>query len=116
MTPRGDAGARARYAAKMRDDDTPIDALKEAVERLHSCTAKFVEAVDVREEHEGKILWWGTVKVFDLTGHPSARRAYAWSFPATAGKPKFVSVLGLPPIDSAVAAVRANLLAEAKPT
>jgi len=96
------------------EDDAPIEVLKHAVENLHQCSATFVEAVDVREEQEGKIVWWGTVKVFDLTGHPSARRAYAWSFPATAGKPKFVTVLGLPPVDSAVTAVRATILADAK--
>ncbi|SRR6266508_3341295 len=96
-------------------DDVSIDELKKAVEHMHGVPARFVEAVDVREGHGGKIVWEGTVKVFELTGHPSgATRAYAWSYATTGTKRRFVAVLGLPPVDSPVMAVRATILANEK--
>lgn len=95
------------------DDDVSIDELKKAVEHMHGVPARFVEAVEVREEHEGKLVWTGTVKTFALTGHPSgATRAYAWSYATTGTKRRFVAVLGVPPVDSAVMAVRASILAD----
>jgi len=46
------------YAPAM-EDDAPIEVLKHAVENLHQCSATFVEAVDVREEQEGKMSGGG---------------------------------------------------------
>jgi hypothetical protein len=95
-------------------DDVSVEELQRAVEHLHGCTATFVEAVEVREEHGGKVIWEGAVKIFDLVGHPKAKRAYAWSYATTGTKRRFVAVLGLPPVDSAVMAVRATILADEK--
>lgn len=96
------------------NDDAPIEALQDAIRHMHGCESTFVEAVEVREEHEGKVVWEGAVKVFDLIGHPKAKRAYAWSYPTTGTKRRFVTVLGLPPVDSAAMAVRATIIADAK--
>lgn len=55
----------------------------------------------------------GAVCVFDLVGHPTAKRAYAWSHEAgEGGKRRFVVVLHAGPVDSPVAAVRAPIVAE----
>jgi hypothetical protein len=94
------------------DDDVPNDALREAIRNMHGCDSTFVEAVDVREEHDRRVVWEGAVKVFDLIGHPKASRAYAWSYPTTGGKRRFVAVLRLPPVDSPAIAVRASILAD----
>jgi hypothetical protein len=60
------------------DDDVSIDELKEWVEYLHGVPATFIEAVEVDERLDGKVVWQGAVKVFALTGHPlGATRAYA---------------------------------------
>jgi hypothetical protein len=59
--------------------------LKEAVERMHGGTATLAQSVPVREAFEGKLVWEGVVHVFDLTGHPTATRAYAWSAPIGGG-------------------------------
>jgi hypothetical protein len=32
------------------------------------------------KQFEGKTAWQGTVEVFDLIGHPKAKRAYAWTY------------------------------------
>jgi hypothetical protein len=58
--------------------------LKHAVERTHGGSAEFVQSVPVRETFEGETVREGVVHVFDLTGHPTATRAYAWSSPSRA--------------------------------
>ena len=56
------------------------DRLRDAVERLHGCPVQLVRAVPVREAFEvAPGLGRGVVHVFDLGGHRSADRCYAWS-------------------------------------
>ena len=51
--------------------------------------------------------------VFDLTGHPTAKRAYAWSSPIEGSdKRRFFAVLHQEPVTSPVKAVRAAIVAE----
>lgn len=97
------------------EDDVPITALQDAIRHMHGCESRFIESVEVREEHQGNVVWEGAVKVFDLVGHARAARAYAWSYPTTGSRRRFVAVLGLPPVDSPVMAVRATILADAQP-
>ena len=69
--------------------------------------------VHIREEFDGKTVWEGEVYVFDLEGHPTATRAYAWSSPIEGRtKRRFFAVLHQPPVDSPQAAVRAAIVAE----
>ena len=86
--------------------------LQIAVQRLFNCQATFSETVPIREEVDGKILWEGEVKVFDLIGHPKARRCYAWTHPTN--KSRTVALLEIPPVTTALAAVKASLIAESK--
>ena len=53
--------------------------LKNAVERMHHCSARLIQSVPIREWFEHETVWEGAVHVFDLEGHPTASRAYAWS-------------------------------------
>ena len=97
----------------MIDDDVSIEELQKAVEHLHGVPARFLEAVEVDERFKGEVVWQGAVKVFELTGHPSgATRAYAWSFRTEGTRRRFKAVLGVPPVDGPVMAVRASILAE----
>jgi hypothetical protein len=95
-------------------NEAPILELKRAVEAQHGGTATLVQSVPVREEFEGKTVWDGVVHVFDLAGHPKAKTAYAWSYERPDGKRRFFAVLGVPPIDSPLDAVRAAIVAEAR--
>ena len=88
--------------------------LKLAVERTHGGTASFVQSVPIHEEYNGQTVWDGTVAVFDLTGHPKATRAYAWSYELPDGKRRFFAVLHIPPIIGPREAVRAAIVAEAR--
>jgi|SRR5580658_63518 hypothetical protein len=66
-------------------DDVSVAELQKAVEHMHGVPARFVGSVEVNERQEGKPVWSGAVKVFELTGHPSgAKCAYAWSYVTTA--------------------------------
>jgi hypothetical protein len=92
-----------------------IDQLRDAIERMHGGSATLAQSVPVRETFEGKPVWEGVVHVFDLTGHRTATRAYAWSSPIEgSSKRRFVAVLHQPPVDSPLAAVRAAIVAEHK--
>ncbi len=89
------------------------DQLQAAVEAMRHCNATLAQSVPVRERHGEATVWEGVVHVFDLTGHPKATRAYAWSSPIEGNdKRRFIAVLHLPPVTSPVEAVRAAILAE----
>lgn len=86
--------------------------LSNSVSALLDAGARLVSTVPVHEESGGEIVWDGEVHVFELDGHPDADRCYAWSHPTDDGKERIVTVLGVPPIDSPEAAVRAAIVQE----
>ena len=90
--------------------------LQVAVEQLHKCGAVHRLTVPVNEIFKDQTVWRGEVEVFDLKGHPKAKRAYAWSHregPNDQGE-RFVTVLEIPPVISPITAVRASIMADAK--
>lgn len=93
-------------------DPAGIPALTDAIRHLHGCDATHVETVHIHETHEGEVVWDGDVEVFDLVGHPTAPRAYAWSEATTGTKRRFFAALHVPPVDSAMMAVRASIMAD----
>jgi hypothetical protein len=89
--------------------------LQRSVETQHGATARLREVVPVSEKFRGRPAWQGVVHVFDLTGHPTASTAYAWSSPIEGStKRRFYAVLHVPPIESAADAVRAAIVADHK--
>ena len=68
------------------------------------------------EVFQGKTIWHGDVEVFDLTGHPKAKRAYGWSHPENADGTgeRFVAVLEIPPVDSAAVAVKISIVSQVR--
>lgn len=93
---------------------TDHTALIDAIRRLHGCESKHVISIPVIETFGGATVWDGTVEVFDLTNHPKACRCYAWSHRNDDGSDRYVAVLGISPVCSAVTAVRAAIVAESK--
>jgi hypothetical protein len=93
-----------------------LERLKLAVEHLHNCSAFHRRTVPVSEVFQGKTIWQGSVEVFDLVGHPKAKRAYGWSHPDGPDdkNERFVTVLELPPVDSAQSAVKVAIVADLK--
>ena len=89
------------------------EALCSAIEEMHGGKPSLSQSVPVKETFDGKTVWEGIVHVFDLAGHPNATRAYAWSSPIEGStKRRFYAVLEIPPIQSALDAVRASIVAE----
>src|SRR5207249_7959043 len=78
------------------------------------CFSKHVSTVPVHETFEGKTVWQGEVEVFDLIGHLTANRCYAWAYQDEDGNTQYTTVLELPPVQSAQDAVKAAIAAQVK--
>ena len=93
---------------------TYIEELRDVIRRLHGVHSDHVESVPVKEVFQGKTVWEGIVEVFDLVGHPTAHRAYAWAHQTDdPQKPvRHVTVLHLHPVKSAQDAVKAAIMQE----
>jgi hypothetical protein len=87
--------------------------LQTAVEEMHGGSAVLVQSVPIRETFSRQTVWEGIVHVFDLEGHPTANRAYAWSSPIEGSdKRRFFAVLHQGPATSPLDAIRAAIVAE----
>ena len=76
------------------------------ISTLHGCGSTHVESKPVHEVFRGKTVWQGHVEVFDLIGHPKAKRLYGWTY----GQPEeFITILELPPVTDAQSAVKVGV-------
>ena len=93
-----------------------LEELRDVIRRLHGAEATHVESIPVKEVFRGETVWEGIVEVFDLAGHATAHRVYAWAHETDdPDKPiRHVTVLHLHPIKSAKDAVRAAIMQEAR--
>jgi len=91
-----------------------IDELRDVIRRLHGVESTHVASVPVKETFQGRTVWEGIVEVFDLIGHPSASKLYAWSHATedSENPKRHVTVLHSHPITSPVLAVRAAIIQE----
>jgi hypothetical protein len=91
-----------------------IAEIQAAFLKLHGCDAFYVETVPVVEEFQGSTIWEGDVEVFDIRGHPKARRGYGWGHISGEHEQarRYFTVLELPPVDSPQAAVKAAIASE----
>ncbi len=90
-------------------NDLPIPAFQHAIRAMHGAGSRLVERMRVDEHFEGSPVWEGEVLVFELLGHPTASRCYAWEVDG-----EVTAVLHEPPVDSPAAAVRASIAADEK--
>lgn len=88
-----------------------IEQLQSVIPHLHACKSSWVDTVPVREVFRGKTVRQGDVEVFDLIGHPKAKRCYAWSYDEPE---KFITILELPPVKSAHDAVKVGVAYQVK--
>jgi hypothetical protein len=71
--------------------------------QLHDCSATWRKSVYVEAVSRGEVVWSGEVEVFDLTGHPKAKRCHGWRY----GEPEqFITILELSPVTDAYSAVK----------
>ncbi len=85
-----------------------IQLLQENIKKLHRCDSKHLKTESVTETVKGKKVWEGDVEVFELIDHPRAKWCYAWSHsPGPDGKNRrYVAILAIPPVNSALSAVQ----------
>ncbi len=95
------------------NDPAYLAFLTKAIKATHGCGSRHVESVAVKETFQGKTVWEGDVEVFDLIGHPKAKRCYAWAYDGEAGG-RAIAVLELPPVISPITAVRVGIIGERK--
>jgi hypothetical protein len=86
--------------------------LKLAAERASGKAVLHLETLPVIETFQGKRVWEGIVDVFTVKGNPK-ERVYAWVVEGD-DEPQYVAVLGKPPIDTPMAAVRAWIVSQSK--
>ena len=93
-----------------------LERLAMTIRHLHKCDCAFVESVPVHEVFRGQTVWQGRVEVFSLSGHPKAKKAYAWSHldGTNDDGERVVTVLEIPPVTSPLTAVRASIMADIK--
>ena len=90
-----------------------IENLRTAIETKHKCKAVHEQSTVVMEKFRNETLWVGVVESFALTGHPKAKRCYAWSF-HDGKETRYVNALEIPPVVSPQTAVRASIVARKK--
>jgi hypothetical protein len=86
-----------------------IENLRTAIETMHGCKATHERSSVVVERFKKQTVWEGVVESFALTGHPKAKRAYAWSYQDN-GETQYVNVLEIPPVVSPKTAVQAAIV------
>ena len=87
-----------------------IARLKLAIQEMHQCEATYRRTVSVHETFHNETLWKGNVEIFWLTGHPRAKRCFAWTRSTADGKEDGIEIiLEVPPVIGAATAVRMAL-------
>lgn len=87
-------------------NEIPLSGFEKAIQATHGAGSRLIARERVTETFQGDTVWTGEVLVFELVGHPSASRCYAWELDG-----EVTAVLGEPPVVSAQTAVRAAILA-----
>lgn len=57
-----------------------IQRLQEAILAVHGANATHTGSKAVTEIFCDETAWKGSVEIFDITGHPKAKRCYAWAY------------------------------------
>jgi hypothetical protein len=90
-----------------------IKKLCRAVETMHKCKAVHERSIVVLDLFKYDTVWAGVVESFALTGHPRAKRCYAWSYQDN-GKTQYHNVLEIPPVVSPQTAGKAAIASKSR--
>ena len=82
------------------------EALLTAIENRAKCQAVYQNTQPIKFSIDGKVLWKGKVEVFQLKGHPQAQQAFGWGFENAQKKMEYITVIGIAPLDTPMAAVK----------
>jgi len=90
-----------------------LERVRKGVNAMHECKATRRSSVTVNEKLQDQTVWKGWVEVFYLSGHPQAKRCYAWSY-RTGNVEHFTEILEIPPVSSPETAVWASVVSDIK--
>jgi hypothetical protein len=90
-----------------------IERLTKAIQHLHGSGSVHINTEPVHEVFNGQTVWEGEVEVFSLTDESKATICYAWSY-QDGTREHFVAVLNVPQVKTALDAVRAYIVGNAK--
>jgi hypothetical protein len=89
-------------------ESVSAEQLKRFIEAQHGGTGTLLQSVRIKDTQRSQGAWDGVVHVFELKGHPKARRAYAWSSPVSGtAKPRLFAVLHMGAVTGPIQAVKA---------
>ena len=103
-----------RSLSKVVANKEYIQRLQMVIRQLHKCDAEHTGTEPVKEVFRGETVWEGDVEIFSVTGHPRAKRAYSWSVDKGTSRERFTAVLEIPPVKSALDAVKVAIVAAGK--
>lgn len=89
--------------------------MTEAVERMHDVRATWLGSEHVTDSWDGTIVLEREIQRFEIVGHPKATIAFGWSEPVEpAPRRRFFAVIAVAPVLTALDAVRASIVADAR--
>jgi hypothetical protein len=86
--------------------DMLADELRLAIQQLHGCPSRLIEVVPLSTDAHAQNVLGGAVHVFEMIGHPSALRCYAWASPSKTNSTTMHAVLHTERVKSAELAVK----------
>jgi hypothetical protein len=88
--------------------DMLADELRLAIQQLHGCPSRLLECVPLSGDTMEQVFG-GTMHVFELRGHPSAIRCYAWAAPSRTNTTVMHAVLHSEAVNSPELAIQTIL-------
>src|SRR5688572_8351005 len=91
-----------------------IERLQMVIQHLHKARGVHMHTAPVHEVFNGQTVWQGDVELFALMDHPKAKLCYAWSYKDDSGGEHFAAILGLPPVQTPLDAVKVFIASQVK--
>ena len=92
------------------------ETLEQLIRQLFCCDTVHTQSVTIHQNiKKGGSSWDGVVEVFSLHNYPKTQTAYAWNYADKLGDHQYVVVLAIPPIVTALDAVRAHVAGKILP-
>lgn len=88
--------------------DMLADELRLAIQQLHGCPSRLVEVVPLSADTYAGHVLGGAIHVFEVIGHPSASRCYAWASPSKTNSTTMHAVLHTGSVSSPELAVKST--------
>jgi hypothetical protein len=83
-----------------------FEALRCVIREQHGCESRHLRSIPITEMFGDVVVFDGPVELFELIGHPMARRCYAFEYDEDDHPLRYFAILERPPVESALKAVQ----------